>query len=48
VGSYATRNGALAALDGLPEELKLNRPYLRTVRGVRAEIEATAAAATSG
>ncbi len=48
VGSYATRNEALAALDGLPEELKLNRPYLRTVRGVRAEIEATAAAATSG
>jgi septal ring-binding cell division protein DamX len=47
VGSFGTRAEALAALDRLPEELKLNRPYLRTVRGVRAEIEASAAAAAS-
>ena len=48
VGSYTTRAEAVAALEALPAELKANRPYPRTVRGVRAELQATAASAAAG
>jgi len=37
-GSFATRAEAAAALEKLPESLKSYHPYLRTVQGVRAEI----------
>jgi len=39
-GSYADRAQANAALEKLPAQLREQRPYLRTVQGVRAEIAA--------
>ncbi len=36
---YATRNEALAAIDALPDVLRQNRPFLRTVRRLREEIQ---------
>ena len=37
-GSFGDRRAAQEALDRLPESLKANRPILRTVNGIRAEI----------
>jgi septal ring-binding cell division protein DamX len=37
-GSFATLREANAELERLPEALKANRPYCRTVNGIRAEI----------
>lgn len=37
-GSFPSRAKTAAAIEALPESLKLYRPYLRTVRGIRAEI----------
>jgi len=37
-GSFRTRKEATEQIDRLPEELKVNRPYYRTIRGIRAEI----------
>ena len=38
-GSFDNRRAALEALDKLPGSLKSNRPLLRTVQGIRAEIK---------
>jgi len=38
-GSFDNRRAAVEALDKLPESLKANRPILRTVQGIRAEIK---------
>jgi type II secretory pathway predicted ATPase ExeA len=35
---YATRGEALAAIDSLPDVLRQNRPFLRTVGGLRNEV----------
>jgi septal ring-binding cell division protein DamX len=37
-GSYADRQAALQALEKLPEAVTSNRPVLRTVKGIRAEM----------
>jgi septal ring-binding cell division protein DamX len=37
-GSFSDRRLAQEVLNKLPERLKANRPILRTVEGVRAEI----------
>lgn len=37
-GSFPTRAQTVAAMQALPESLKVYHPYLRTVRGVKAEI----------
>jgi MSHA biogenesis protein MshM len=37
-GSFDSRRAALEALDKLPASLRSNRPILRTVQGIRAEI----------
>ena len=37
-GSYNSRRAAQAALDSLPASLMANRPFLRTVEGIRSEI----------
>ena len=37
-GTFETRNEVARALQGLPEALKVNRPYYRTVQGIRSEI----------
>jgi MSHA biogenesis protein MshM len=37
-GSFGDRRTAQEALEALPAELQANRPFLRTVRGIRAEI----------
>lgn len=37
-GSFPSRAKTVAAMEVLPESLKVYRPYLRTVQGVRAEI----------
>ena len=37
-GSFPCRAKTAAAMDALPESLKVKRPYLRTVQGLRAEI----------
>ena len=37
-GSFSDRRAAQDALEALPSALKLNRPILRTVRGIRTEI----------
>ncbi|MGH8672584.1 MAG: SPOR domain-containing protein, partial [Burkholderiales bacterium] len=37
-GSFATRAEADSKMESLAEELKANRPYYRTIRGIRAEI----------
>lgn len=38
-GSYRSREAAQDALDRLPEQLKVNKPYVRTIQGVRDELE---------
>jgi type II secretory pathway predicted ATPase ExeA len=38
LGTYGTRAEAFREIKELPEPIRLNRPYYRTVRGVRAEI----------
>ena len=38
-GAFAQRADALAALNSLPEEIKANQPYLRTLAGVKKDIE---------
>jgi type II secretory pathway predicted ATPase ExeA len=37
-GAFRSRSEAMQSLEGLPEELKANRPYIRTVQGIRTEI----------
>jgi septal ring-binding cell division protein DamX len=37
-GSYADRKAALEALQKLPPAIVANRPVLRTVKGIRAEM----------
>ena len=37
-GSFATRAEADSQIELLADELKANRPYYRTIRGIRAEI----------
>ena len=37
-GTFGTRNEVWRALQGLPEALKINRPYYRTIQGIRSEI----------
>jgi len=37
-GAFRSRSEATQSLEGLPEELKANRPYIRTVQGIRTEI----------
>jgi len=38
LGSFTTRNEALASIDRLPLDYKINRPTLRTVKGIRDEM----------
>ena len=38
-GAFVQRADALNALNGLPEEIKTNQPYLRTLAGVKKDIE---------
>jgi hypothetical protein len=38
-GAFAQRTEALNALNGLPVEIKNNQPYLRTLAGVKKDIE---------
>jgi type II secretory pathway predicted ATPase ExeA len=38
-GVFAQRADALNALSSLPEEIKINQPYLRTLAGVKKDIE---------
>jgi MSHA biogenesis protein MshM len=38
LGTYGTRTEAIREIEALPEPIRLNRPYYRTARGVRAEI----------
>jgi len=37
-GAFRSRLDAVRSLEALPEELKANRPYIRTVQGIRVEI----------
>lgn len=37
-GTFANRNEVVRTLQGLPDELKFNRPYYRTIQGIRSEI----------
>lgn len=37
-GTFATRDEVTRTLQGLPDELKFNRPYYRTLQGIRSEI----------
>jgi type II secretory pathway predicted ATPase ExeA len=37
-GAFAARADAVESLDRLPDELKANRPYIRTVQGIRSEL----------
>ena len=37
-GTFATRGEVTRTLRSLPDELKFNRPYYRTIQGIRAEI----------
>jgi septal ring-binding cell division protein DamX len=37
-GAFGSRAEAVRSLEALPEELKVNRPYIRTVQGIRSEI----------
>jgi septal ring-binding cell division protein DamX len=37
-GAFAARAAAVESLDRLPDELKANRPYIRTVQGIRSEL----------
>jgi septal ring-binding cell division protein DamX len=43
-GSFADRRAAQEALDRLPAWLKTNRPFLRTVQGIRGELRRLEAA----
>ena len=38
-GTFGDRRSAQVVLDKLPEDLKANRPFLRTVEGVRDELK---------
>jgi septal ring-binding cell division protein DamX len=38
-GVFTQRTDALNALNSLPEEIKTNQPYLRTLAGVKKDIE---------
>jgi len=38
-GAFSQRTDALDALNGLPDEIKTNQPYLRTLAGVKKDIE---------
>ena len=38
-GSFTERNAALAALRNLPSQIKIDRPYLRTLAGIKKDIE---------
>jgi type II secretory pathway predicted ATPase ExeA/septal ring-binding cell division protein DamX len=37
-GEFSTRGEVYQALENLPDELKVNQPYYRTIQGVRSEI----------
>ncbi|HEY7760285.1 MAG TPA: AAA family ATPase [Burkholderiales bacterium] len=37
-GEFVARADAVRSLDGLPPELRANRPYIRTVQGIRSEL----------
>jgi type II secretory pathway predicted ATPase ExeA len=37
-GTFASLNEVTRTLQSLPDELKINRPYYRTIQGIRAEI----------
>ncbi|HEX7953472.1 MAG TPA: AAA family ATPase [Burkholderiales bacterium] len=37
-GTFATRDDVRRKLQSLPDELKINRPYYRTIQGIRSEI----------
>jgi MSHA biogenesis protein MshM len=37
-GAFTARADAVESLDRLPDELKANRPYIRTVQGIRSEL----------
>jgi septal ring-binding cell division protein DamX len=37
-GEFPARADAIRSLDGLPPELRVNRPYIRTVQGIRSEL----------
>jgi septal ring-binding cell division protein DamX len=37
-GEFVARADAIRSLDGLPPELRANRPYIRTVQGIRSEL----------
>jgi MSHA biogenesis protein MshM len=37
-GAFPARAEAVESLDRLPDELKANRPYIRTVQGIRSEL----------
>ncbi|HTS54371.1 MAG TPA: AAA family ATPase [Burkholderiales bacterium] len=37
-GAFGKRADAVKSLEALPDELKVNRPYIRTVQGIRSEI----------
>jgi type II secretory pathway predicted ATPase ExeA/septal ring-binding cell division protein DamX len=37
-GAFDRRADAVKSLEALPNELKINRPYIRTVQGIRSEI----------
>jgi MSHA biogenesis protein MshM len=37
-GAFGRRADAMRSLEALPDELKINRPYIRTVQGIRSEI----------
>jgi septal ring-binding cell division protein DamX len=37
-GTFATRVEVTRTLQNLPDELKFNRPYYRTLQGIRSEI----------
>lgn len=37
-GAFPSRNEAIRSLEALPDELKANKPYIRSVQGIRAEI----------
>ncbi len=38
-GSFRGRDAALDELDQLPRSLRANRPYVRTIEGIRAEVD---------
>jgi MSHA biogenesis protein MshM len=37
-GAFSSRADAVRSLEALPDTLKINRPYIRTVQGIRSEI----------